>query len=999
MCLLLLLGLTASARADDATKEPYIDFDIPQQRADLALTEFADQADLTLIVPHKLVEGKTANELVGPYLLQDGIDILLAGTGLSPEISNHVVLSIVAEDRSAVLGETMNFERKTGLLAALASVFATGADAQEGDTVRDEIEEIVVIGTSIRGVAPAGSPVLVFDRETIQSTGLGTIQDFMRTLPQNFGGGPNDITSAATVSTANDANVNSSRGVGVNLRGLGTQSTLTLVNGRRLMTDASDTFADVSIIPIGAIERVEILTDGASAIYGSDAVGGVVNFVFLEDYQGAETRLRYGTVTDGGQQEVSFSQNFGKSWSGGNLTLAYGFVDRDPLFSSERSFAATSNLTGLGGDDFRQARQATPGNIIAAGQSFAIPAGQDGTDLSVVDLVAGTENLGDLRTGTTLLEERRQHSLYISAHQNATERLRFYFEGRYADRAVTQINIAESERVTVPSTNPFFVDPVGGLDSIDVDYNFINELGNPTSGRDTEAMSATFGADMSIGESWMLKAHGSYSNEDFDFSGSNRLNTFALDQAIADGNPVTAFNVFGDGSNTNSATIESARGFSNSFSDTDLVLFNATADGDLFSLPAGPVQAALGAEYFEWQTKSGHTQLLSSPAPISTTTVSLERDVLSGFAEIRVPFVSADQNISGVQSLDMSVAGRYSDYSDFGTTFDPKIGISWVPFDRFTLRGSLGTSFRAPSLRLLDDSFNNAIFWGRPDPSAVDGITDALILFGNNPDLKPEEADTWTVGFDWSPPNMQLLNLSVTYFNIEYRERIASGLPFFLNLFADADFLEPLIDRAPNLSVAQAILDDPTTLNLVGSSAAEDVEAIVDLRSTNVSVTELDGLDLSARYGIDTSFGRLDFGLNASIYIGLEEAFTAAADFESFLGQVGRPADYRVRLNGSWQDGPYSVGVFINHVDSYSDTGSEPDRRVDSYTTMDLRVSYSVDSSNRDGLMSGATVALSVQNLFDEDPPFLNNPFGIGFDPEKANPQGRFIALELTKGW
>ena len=197
-----------------------------------------------------------------------------------------------------------------------------------------ELEEIIVTGTNIRSIENTSSPVIVFDRKDIDLTGLSTVDQLIETLPQNFAGGA----SEDNIAGRGTAGLNSSRGSGVNLRGLGTASTLVLLNGRRLQTSGFGSFVDVSGIPLSAVERVEVLTDGASSIYGSDAVAGVVNFILKDAYDGGQTLLRVGNVTEGEATEYQAAQTIGRKWTSGGFLAGYDFRRRNRLSASSRDF-------------------------------------------------------------------------------------------------------------------------------------------------------------------------------------------------------------------------------------------------------------------------------------------------------------------------------------------------------------------------------------------------------------------------------------------------------------------------------------------------------------------------------------------------------------------------------------------------------------------------------------------------------------------------------------
>ncbi len=205
-------------------------------------------------------------------------------------------------------------------------------------------EDVTVVGSNIRGlnIAPS-SPVRIFEKSEIAQTGAATVQQFLETLPQNFGGGAN-AGNVANSGADRDVGVNDGRGSSINLRGLGTGTTLTLINGRRVTASNQFQYVDVSLIPMSAIERIEVLTDGASAIYGADAIGGVVNIVLRTNFAGYETLARVGSVTTGGRQEVQGALTGGWTWNGGNALVSYEYLTQDNLPITDRSFSVNPPL-------------------------------------------------------------------------------------------------------------------------------------------------------------------------------------------------------------------------------------------------------------------------------------------------------------------------------------------------------------------------------------------------------------------------------------------------------------------------------------------------------------------------------------------------------------------------------------------------------------------------------------------------------------------------------
>ncbi|OYW24441.1 MAG: hypothetical protein B7Z44_20480, partial [Caulobacter sp. 12-67-6] len=334
------------------------------------------------------------------------------------------------------------------------------------------------------------------------------------------------------------------------------------------------------------IERVEIVPDGSSAIYGSDAVAGVVNVITRRDFRGAETSFRIGTA-DGASQEYQFSQLFGTRWSTGNLLIAYEFYKRDRLAAADRDFV-TEDLRAFGGPD-RRGSYGNPGTIFSGGQSFAVPAGQNGIGLTASQLTPGTVNLSDRWLGVDILPEQRRHSVFAAFGQDLTETIRFYGTGLATWRNFDQAQQTSADvRRTVPVTNPFYVDPIGTSQPIGVNYSFVRDLGPERLRGHVRAYGASAGVEARFA-GWTVDARGTWGRQDEGYEYLNLVNSARLALALADTNPATAYNLLGDGVWTDRATIESIRGYSKR--DYGGSSWSATlrADGPLFQLPAGSV--------------------------------------------------------------------------------------------------------------------------------------------------------------------------------------------------------------------------------------------------------------------------------------------------------------------------------------------------------------------------------------------------------------------------
>ncbi|MGH8425366.1 MAG: TonB-dependent receptor plug domain-containing protein, partial [Pseudomonas fluorescens] len=549
---LLFCLFLQSAFAEDRFSRQ-VNFDIAAQTVEAALLEFSKQADVQVMVGTSSLNGQKTEGVKGRLSVTQAGEQLLKDTGLEYQAKGNTVTVRSVKNARA---DAVPLPRVDGM--QLASRNAAAEAASRSSTSNEEtyepsvetLDEILVTGTHIRGQEPPAT-VLTISPTEIAQTGYATIQDWIDTLPQNFSGVPNE---------ENGGGGNFNKGTSVNLRGLGSGTTLVLVNGRRQpVSGTNGDFVDISTIPASAIERVEILTDGASALYGSDAIGGVVNIILRKDFDGAESKLRY-AAADGGVAERTVSQLLGTAWTGGQVLFGYQYYDRDAMEYSDRRFTATTDKRAFGGDDFRSP-DSNPGNIydpFTFIPAYGIPPGQDGRSLTSADLLPGLINLQNQFERAQLLPDRTMHSAFLSASQRLAERFEVFAEGRYSERRSSLLGQSESLPLFVPDSNPFFVEPFGGLPFAFVGYSFADDFGPPQAKGKTKTAHGTVGLSTDLPSNWKATLSTSWGQEKLDYT-SSFPDLDAIDVALADPNPETAFNPFGDGSNTNPATLATLR--------------------------------------------------------------------------------------------------------------------------------------------------------------------------------------------------------------------------------------------------------------------------------------------------------------------------------------------------------------------------------------------------------------------------------------------------------
>ncbi|NJO12861.1 MAG: TonB-dependent receptor plug domain-containing protein, partial [Gammaproteobacteria bacterium] len=434
--------------------------------------------------------------------------------------------------------------------------------------------EIVVTGSHIRGAQPVGNQLLTFDREALQATGIPSVAQVLHTLPQNFGGGPSEDTRVGL-----EASQNTARSTTVNLRGLGATATLVLINGRRVAPAGTQgAFVDLSSIPLSAVERIDVLPDGASAIYGSDAVGGVVNVVLRRDFEGAETSARYGGATEGDARTVVLGQTLGGEWSSGHALLNYEHYRRDAVPASARTQSASSDLRALGGANFGNTFN-NPGTIFIGAQRYAIPAGQDGTNLTPADFTAGTTNFGNLNEGLDLFAEHERDTVFVTGGQQLGSSVRLFADAMAGRRTTFFRQPGTPQNLLVPVSNAFYVHPTGGSGPVRIAYNFYDDLGPRTADLTVDSYYTAMGLQVDVSQRWRVIAQGGYALEKVEQIQHGAIRQQALALALADPNPATAFNPFGDGSFTNANTLAALTASTQFLSDSYVASANVTADG------------------------------------------------------------------------------------------------------------------------------------------------------------------------------------------------------------------------------------------------------------------------------------------------------------------------------------------------------------------------------------------------------------------------------------
>lgn len=474
---------------------------------------------------------------------------------------------------------------------------------------------------------------------------------------------------------------------------------------------------------------------------------------------------------------------------------------------------------------------------------------------------------------------------------------------------------------------------------------------------DAEQFNLSLGSSVSLSEDWQVEIVGLYSTQD---SSGRRTET-----------------------NSRDAVSIAASSF-------ETWSLDGRFDGPLFQLPGGDIRLAVGGHYRE-ESRSG---------PIGTTENSLDvdRDVYAAFGELYIPIVTRINRTSGIERLELKIAGRYEEYSDFGSSTDPKVGLLWSPIDGLNFRGTFGTSFRAPTFDETDIAFGRGVLFFLPDPASPTGQTLSLVAFGGNPDLGPESSTTWTAGLDFKPPSIPGLEISTTYFDIDTEGRIGEIIVFF-DAFTNPRFA-PLIDRSPDPDFVDLYSSFPLSANFAPGFEFSDAEAVVDSRRRNFAGLHTRGLDFNVAYAFDSEIG--SFGLDVGgTYLFEQSRQLLPSDAPlDLVDTVFNPVDLRLRGSLSWNHHGFSSNLAVNYVDSYRDDRVDPTIQVDSWTTVDFYFAYNTGDRGST-LLRNTSFGFTALNVLDQDPPFIASATSnsINFDSNNANARGRTIAFQVTKQW
>jgi len=955
----------------------------------------------------------------------------------------------------------LNAVRKAVLLGAVSAAVAAlsvSAQAQDSAAGPQSLETVTVTGTRIaKRDAEAESPILTVDADAIIESGYTTVDQFMNTLTQ--------VTPSSSSQSNNPSN--NGRSV-IDLRGLGSNRNLVLIDGRRGMGSTSGGVVDINTIPSALIERVEVITGGAGATYGADAVAGVVNFIMKKDFEGIAISSQYRLTQQEDGQEWSSDITLGGKFADGRGSAVFsaGYFNRDDMYKDARAFAAqASSQTGTfpggsytaGANVPSQAAVNTifgPGRCAANGGQAGFGFNPDGTLFctgvsgSPLDVVNYTGPASDIATAffpdffsynfepaNILVLPMERWNVYGRIGLEINDRFEPYAQFMYTNYNALQelapTPAGGSTGFTVPVTNPFITAPLRALlasrpnptATFDLAKRF-NALGGRTGFNTHDVWQLTSGATGDIVGSWTYDAYASYGRSVLtEIQGGNvrRDRTQQLLGAADGGRSICTggLNLFG------SAEISQAcRDFisleAKNLTVIEQSIIEATATGDVAELPAGMIQAAIGASYrevdFDFRPDGGLQPGLvagfNEQKPVAGAL-----NFTDVFTEVAVPIL---KDMPFVQSLSLTLGYRMTDNSRSGSDDTYKATFDWTATDSLRFRAGYQHAVRSPNIsELFSPQLNNFPTFTNQDPcnttgtiaatyrsgpngaqvralcaaqSVVAGGANYFQPFGQatgiivgNPNLKPEVADSFTLGFVLNQPiaSLERSYLSVDYWSIELEEVIAAvGATTIVQRCYNRDGANPTFD-----------INNSWCRLFTRSATNGGVEGLLQL-SRNQAASTVSGVDLAAGVGFDLgeSIGTLDFNLGATWTEKNESQTTPVDPVFDFAGTIGSGTgssvpEWKANIDTIYSRGPLKLQLSARYIDGMVNaatvTGGSP------ISNTGVPATWYYDLIGRYELTGSLTVRVGINNLSDQAPRIYNPNVQANTDPSLYDVLGR----------
>lgn len=868
------------------------------------------------------------------------------------------------------------------------------------------LEEIRIVGTRIiRRDEVASSPIQTLSENDLRADGSLSIGETLQTLP--FVGPSLNANGSAGTSHGSSS---------LNLRNLGENRSLVLVNGRRWVNGAGTRgfrdFVDLNTIPQAMIQRIEVLQDGASAIYGADAIAGVVNMHTYRNFEGLRVKANIGQTSESDRNTVGFDILGGRNFGNSNWTIAVTHVDQKPIMTQDRSLTAIPlNGLSLGTPEllFRE-------NSLASVVGFTIPTtgitrnpGADGSNIGNWRPAVAATDRYNRYDNNYVVGPLERTSVFVQNTTALTDASEFTLEVLYNNRKSDQ---QFSEPLSVitgargfsipndPQVNPFGISFAGNDFRI---VGFHVENGLRQNQQEVETLRVGAGLNGQLRNDWQWDVFYTWAENKASFTSVNQMdldrlalgmracNTAGITANISDLSsgcvPVNLFNTL------TSAMVDYVNYTGRDQNSAQQVDLTANITGELYELPAGMLAFAAGIEYREEKGVDVSDSYINAPSRVTNyrTTSSAPRagtngqyDLTEAYVEFSIPLLA---DMPFARDLRADLATRYSDYSTFGSTTNSKVGLAWRPVDDLMIRATWAEGFRAPSiLELFEGARSTSIPVTDPCSGGGSGLTgcqgvpgsyvqiEATVpaSVGGNRNLNPETSENISYGFVYTPSIYDGLSLTMDWYKIDIEDTISTfGAQNLLNLCSNTGQRCNFITRESNGEIAD-LADGPINLN-----------------STRVR-----GMDLVVRYSVDSSFGGLNFTLGASKLSEMTEVSTLPNGNLQVNRKLGRALireaypEWRANFSTRWTRDQWAVNYSARMIGDTEETFGGQQLHIPTIVYQNIAANYQVNEQ--------LGVRIGVDNLTDKQPPVSRVNVNINFDQNTYSAVGRFMYLQVN---
>lgn len=930
------------------------------------------------------------------------------------------------------------------MFAGALGLTAVTGNAQTAPTNDQEVklDKFVVTGSYIPTTGTAAeatiSPVVRIDRRVIEQSGFTNTAELLQRI---------NVSNGGAIPISNNATGFTAAASSTSLRGLGPEATLVLINGRRVApypigAGGTTAFVDLNSIPLAAVENIEVLKDGASALYGADAVAGVVNIILRKGIDGTEAAVTYGNTTNKDSSETIASIVSGAQTENANVLVGFSYYNREAIFNRDRDYSAI----GFRSTNSSPANlEVTPAAVLEAGGTVpaSVPAdarflyATSGTGANNNGLLpasaytyqasaAGYPSRYNTNAASGAYPERKVVGSFASAERNilGTENIKAFVDGSYTNvRTENQLapgatgNFSGSgTELVIPArtASPLPLADGRARAAVAGAFNRFNpfnqdltsrtrlrlaEFGNRVYDDETDAFRVATGIrGENIMEKWNFEAAFSYSEIQAD-SREQQVSSSRFNRLLNEADPIynpssseyigttvpyNPFGFFGNPIANNSQVVDFAKVVVKNSNESKLTGFNFVAStNELFSVPAGEVGLAFGGDYRQERLNQypdaySGTGDVIGSSPAATT--QGQRKIAGVFVETAVPIL---RNVPGAYTLDTNVAVRHEEFltSDRKATV-PKFGLKWQPLDdTLSIRTTWSRSFREPSLYELYSTPTSLL---APVTNPVSGASESEqdVTIAGNRRLAAEKSRTLNLGVVWSPKGVLAgFSASIDYFKIIRKGTVEGDYQDLVNRFFGRDLRGNVVPGG---------LRPGESVDLFTDGSIRTVNALFQ----NVGRTEVDGLDLGAEYALNTdTAGRFVLAASATWTRSYQKTVLPGGPLLELIGNdagVDNPADigtaddaylkWKGRTTLDWSLGGWSAVLGATYTDgfNYIDPGTEEGARAASTIIWDAQVGFNFRDQFGPWLRD-TKATVGVRNLFDKDPPYVAGS-AVGFN-------------------